>query len=361
MRIAHIAYSLDIGGVEMVSRDLACGLTRKEHKCAVCALERGGVLEDELQAAGVDTHVIDRMPDEYLMPMWRISSFLRRFKPDVVHTHQLYILAYTALPASLSGIPLIHTEHQTTSLKSRKAKRGLLNLARLCRFVTGVSEEVTDFLCHEVGIPTRKLRTISNGIDLDRFRIPEGRAFQTHDQEPVTLASVARLSPVKDHATLLRAFAMMHNTFPQTRLILIGDGELRSELESLSDELGLHGSVRFLGARRNVEKILNEVDIFVLSSKTEGLPVAMLEAMAAGSIVVSTRVGAVPEVIRDGETGFLVDPEDPVALATRLKEVVLRLPELSHVSHAARKVIEERYSFDNTLSEYTALYQQVLS
>ena len=106
---------------------------------------------------------------------------------------------------------------------------------------------------------------------------------------------------------------------------------------------------------------MKEADIFVLSSKSEGLPVAMLEAMAAGSIVVSTRVGAVPGVIRHRDTGFLVDPEDPAALATLLEEVVRRLHELSHVSDAARQLIEKRYNFENTLSEYMALYQQALS
>jgi glycosyltransferase involved in cell wall biosynthesis len=359
MRVIQVLYSFGIGGSEIVGRDLALGMSHSGIECGVCALEGDGVLSRELRERGIETRVIARKPGEFLGAAWRLSSFFRAFRPDLVHTHHLHELVYAAFPARLGGVPIIHTEHETKSLQSEKAKGRLRILSRLCSFVTGVSPEVSRFLRDEVGIPPGKVRTIANGIRLEDFE-PTRSVEDPHPGGALVLGTVARLTPLKDQKTLLEAFARLRQARSDLSLVLVGDGELRSELESLCGRLEIQQSVQFLGVRRDVHELLKGMDVFVLSSVSEGLPVALLEAMAAGPVVVATRVGSVPNLIRHGETGFLVDPGDPSALASCLEEVLERLPELGSVREEARGLIERDYSFEHTLSEYLSLYDAAI-
>jgi sugar transferase (PEP-CTERM/EpsH1 system associated) len=355
----QVIYSFGLGGSETVARDIA--LNMKNYTVhSVAALESDGPLQKILNAAGVRTFLINKRPFERISPILRLWSAMREFRPDVVHTHHLYELFYAWPGALLCGAGIIHTEHEYYSLISHKVRLRLRLLSRLCRAVTGVNEETSSFLREEIGISPKKVHTIVNGIDLKRFATckPDRKALGFAEDDRV-VGVVARLVPVKDHATLLQAFHMVAARLPLTKLLIIGDGPERPGLESMVENLGLHGVVRFLGARHDVPELIASLDVAVLSSKEEGLPLCILEALASGKPVVATRVGGIPSVVLKGETGILVPAGDPEALSSALLSMLSDADHAKQLGQNGRKLVERRYDLQKSLNDYYSLYKKL--
>ena len=241
---------------------------------------------------------------------------------------------------------------------SHKVRLRLRLLSYLCRAVTGVNEETSSFLREEIGISPKKVHTIVNGIDLKRYAAhePDRKALGFAVEDRV-VGVVARLAPVKDHATLLQAFHIVAARLPRTKLLIIGDGPERPALESMVENLGLREVVHFLGARHDVPKLMANLDVAVLSSKEEGLPLCVLEAMAGGKPVVATRVGGIPSVVLHGETGMLVPPGDPAALSSALVSILSDADHAKQLGQNGRKLIERRFDLQNSLEGYYLLYK----
>lgn len=346
----------------MLGRDIALGLRRNGLACGVCSLEKGGELEADLKTEGIPYHIVQRRPDEYMSPMMRMYRFFRQVRPDIVHTHHLYELVYSVAAAKLVGAKIVHTEHEYFSLTSPKAKRLLRLLSIFCDRVTAVGDEVTDYLRAEVGIPAAKLLTISNGIDLKKFDEAHSRSkreigFAESDR---VIGIVARLERAKDHKTLFGAFARLCTLFPEVRLLVVGDGSLRAELKEECRRLGIEARVTFLGTRKDIPELLKLMDVFVLSSIEEGLPISMLEAMAAGLPVIATRVGSIPDVIADGVNGLLIEPGDREALSERLLLVLQDKERARLLGVAGKNTIRQRFNLSDTLMQYKRLYTELL-
>lgn len=356
MQILQIIYCFGIGGSESVARDIALNMT---DGCThgVAALEHDGPLRQVLEAGQVATFLIDKKPTERFSPMLRLWKAMRQFKPDVVHTHHLYELFYAWPGALLSGARIVHTEHENFSLMSSEACFLLRQLSRFCSAVTGVNEETSVFLRDQVGIPTRKVHTVVNGIDLSRYQqaglIREDLGLSMDD---LVAGIVARLHPIKDHVMLLYAFRLVADQEPRAKLLIVGDGAERYNLEQLADQLGLGGHVRFLGARSDVPDILQCLDVFVLSSKEEGLPLCILEAMAAGLPVVATNVGGIPSVVRSDDNGVVVSPEDSRAMANALLSLFSDKEKRVHLGMNGRRLVEQHYDLKHSIAAYASLY-----
>jgi glycosyltransferase involved in cell wall biosynthesis len=229
--------------------------------------------------------------------------------------------------------------------------------------VTAVAEPVAEFLRAQVGIPSGKVRTIQNGVDIPRFRSahPINRSALGWGDENVVIGCVARLEPEKGHTILLDAFRRVYARRPHARLLLIGGGSERQRLELLSSNFGLNGSVQFLGSRADIPELLGACDLVTLASIQEGLPMALLEAMAAGKPVVATKVGIVPELVQGGQTGLLVPPGNAELLAEALDTLITDPMRGQRLAAAALDLVKMNYSFDRTLEQYTALYDAILS
>lgn len=323
----------------------------------VAALEHDGPLRQVLEAGQVATFLIDKMTTERLSPMLRLWRAMRQFKPDVVHTHHLYELFYAWPGALLSRARIVHTEHEYFSLTTSKARFRLRQLSRFCSAVTGVNEETSAFLRDKVGIPAHKVHTVVNGIDLARFNQAglDRKALGVSEGDLVA-GIVARLHPVKNHAMLFNAFRLVVDQEPRAKLLIIGDGAERGKLEQQVDQLGLGGQVQFLGSRSDVPDILQCLDVFVLSSKEEGLPLCILEAMAAGLPVVATNVGGIPAVVRLDDNGMLVDPEDSRAMAKALLTLFADKEKRVRLSTNGRRMVEQRYDLKHSIAAYHSLY-----
>lgn len=231
--------------------------------------------------------------------------------------------------------------------------------------MVAVSEDIARGLCQAVGIRPNRIRIIYNGIETDLFhpnqktREQIRRELQVTDEQSV-IGTIGNLYPVKGHTYLVRAAAAVTQVFPESVFIIAGRGQLLEGLQTEARELGVEKHIRFLGFREDVPALLQAMDIFVLPSLSEGLPLSALEAMASGKPVVATRVGGVPEVVVDGETGFLVAPEDADDLAEKLVCLLKAPCLLQQLGAKGHEMVKERFSLDRMVKNYEELYQKAL-
>jgi len=229
--------------------------------------------------------------------------------------------------------------------------------------VVAVSSDIEKVLIGLYG--SNRVSCIHNGIDLEAVRVTTSReAFRRKWQIPedaVVIGTVGRLVPVKGHAILLDATRILQASIGNVALVLVGDGPLRKDLEANAKRLGLEKSVIFAGQQDQSYDFMNMMDVFVLPSLHEGIPMVVLEALALQRPVVATRVGGIPEVIEHGQTGFLAEPSDASSLARLLQRLVEDLPMAVSIGKAGRTRVEEKFTARTMAGKTAELYEQVLS
>lgn len=327
-------------------------------------LNTDGELADILRADGIAVHVLRKGGGraDYLSG-FRVAKFVREHRIDVLHSHNTQPFLDSGLAAHLvRNVALVHTDH-ARDFPDKWRYMILEHLMSWAAYrVVGVSEHTTENLRRFEYIPRRKLVTIPNGIDGRAFEVPFDRMAVRSSlgvpPDACVIVFASRLESQKDVPNLLRAFREVAARDPLRWLVVAGQGSLRGELEALAVELGVQQRVRFVGVRLDVADVLRASDVFVLSSRWEGLPMVILEALAAGCPIVSTDVGGVPSAITNGEHGLLVPPEDHRALAAGL-ERMCSLPGLrTTLATAGRKRFLERYSAAAMTQQYERLYRQ---
>ncbi|MBF0624388.1 MAG: TIGR03088 family PEP-CTERM/XrtA system glycosyltransferase [Magnetococcales bacterium] len=374
MHVAHVVYRLDVGGLETVLAHLVDRLPQDRYRHTVICLTRCTGFRHRIQRAGVAFHALNKRAGQDWRVWWRLFRLLRRLRPQVVHGCNIAALE-AALPAFLAGVPVrIQAEHGRDWHDLDGENRTYILLRRLLnplvsRFVA-VSRDLERWLVQRVAIPAHKVCFIGNGVDLTRFR-PRPEAVDAALPWPgflppgaFLIITVGRFWPVKDQANLLRAFArLLQNSRPgqpPCRLLLVGGGLLEGELTALAGELQVRESVRLAGYQEDVPGLLARAHLFVLPSLAEGMPLTVLEAMAAGLAVVATRVGGVPDLVVEGETGTLVPPGDPDALAVAMAGYVAD-PALARRQGArGRQRVEELFSLEEMVAHYDRLYDELV-
>ncbi|WP_437983329.1 glycosyltransferase family 4 protein [Sorangium sp. So ce117] len=370
-KVAHVVLSLNVGGLERVVLRLLDRMTRDRFAPVVCALQEPGALAEELARLGVPLVVLSRKPGlDPGLPL-RLSAWLRREGISLVHTHNPGPHLYGALAAGLlraaafpggGGPRVIHTKHGRNYPKQKR--KVLVNrlAAALTDRVVAVSDDSRAVALEVEHVDPAKVVTILNGVDTDVFRPGDAGAARARLGVPATgyhVGCVARLSPEKDHATLLDAFARLRATRPDAHLTLIGDGPRRPALEAQAERLGLGGAVTFTGTRGDVAELLPAFDVFALASLTEGISLTLIEAAAAGLPIVATRVGGNPEIVVDGETGLLVPAAAPETLAGALEAAAER-EDRAEMGLRGRARVMERFGIDRMARAYEDLYDEVL-
>ncbi len=337
-----LTWSFVAGGAETYALTVARNLDRQQFSPIMCALDQGGALEEEIKRLGIPNHIMHRKPGIQLGLMWRLFRLFQRNRVRVVHTHHFNQLFYSFIGAKLCGARLIHTEHSIEAYKSPKLRKALKLMSSGCHKVTVIGNDGLRVLRDEVGISPDKLQIILAGVDLDAFGQPREAARRELDvpQNAPVAAIVARLSSEKNHRNLLAAWHQVVQQIPDAILLMAGDGPEKAALTEEIEHLGLQQNVRLLGVRRDVARILAASNLFVLSSDREGLPVSILEAMAASRAIVATAVGDIPAVVREGETGLLVPPKDPPAMAQALTTLLTDLDKTTAYGIAGRTAVE---------------------
>ncbi len=374
--IAYVIPRMSVGGAQTHLLQVLRRLDQRRFRPLLCVLatDRKDPLHllDRVRDLGVpilDARVRDTanslVRPHSLLQIARIARELRRRRVRIVHSYLFHANWFGTLAARVAGVPVAIVSKRSMDVYRRSRDRWACRLSnRLAHCVTAVAGAVRDQVHAVEGCPLEKIVVIPNGIDIDA--LPSGPSLNGHrpwvgvNDDDKVLGTITRLVWKRGHEELLQASALVRHAVPSAKLVIVGDGPLRPSLEDQVQRLGLDGGVRFLGAVPNAARLLPRFDVFVLSSVLEGMSNALLEAMAAARPVVATRVGGNPELVIDGETGLLVPPKDPRALA----EAVVRLmrdPDLAgRLGQAARRRVESAFTLTAMVARLERLYEELL-
>jgi glycosyltransferase involved in cell wall biosynthesis len=327
IRILYVNNSINIGGIETLILELARRIDRNVYVPYICVFEKSGALQDEFKNSGVTVLVAEKKSGIDCSIPFKIAGSLKEHDIDIVHTHNQSSWLYACFAAFLHSVPLVHTVHTTFDYiksRARRWRRIEWFLALFTKRLIAVAGSISDYLHSKQGIPERKIQVIYNGVKTDEFdisvNIPEKRKEAGLSEQDYVVGNVARFYPNKDHMTLVNAFAN----------------------------------------RRDVPQLLHVFDLFVLSSLREGLPVAILEAMAAGIPVVATDVDGNSELVLNGETGVLVKSGDSSAIAQSISGSYKDRDSARRMAENARERIKGLFSFEGMSRRYEDVYREVL-
>ena len=361
-RVMHITQDLGVGGLERVIVLLCRTLDRERFEPSVLCLRKAGDFAAELMAEGIPVHVLPWSREELdYFAFRKVGRILREQRIDVIHSHNTGPFFHGALGATLAGVKThIHTDHARPFPDSMRWMVAEHLLSYLAYRVVGVSDDTTHNLRHYEKIPEGKLATIPNGIDLQPIRSDASQLRQELGIAPGTpvIGTAGRLTHQKGMEFLVQAAEILRPRFPDFRVLIVGEGKgnEQAELQEMVDRAGLQDHVHLLGLRMDIPDLLALFDIYALPSRWEGLPMAILEAMAAGLPIVGSAVGGVPTAVREGVNGFLVEPEDAASLAGSL-ERLLNDPHLRRrMGEAGRKRYEASFTARQMTRRYEKLY-----
>lgn len=372
--VAHVVHSLRVGGLENGLVNLINRMPADRYRHAVVCLSDYDHFAERIERSDVPVLALGKRdgkdPGLYIR-LWRV---LRRLQPDLVHTRNLAALE-AQVPAWLAGVPArIHGEHGRDMGDLAGANRRYRRLRRLVRPLVHhyipLSRDLEAYLRDAVGVASVRMTRITNGVDVERFRPrPEARTQllnQTGWHEgDVVVGWVGRMEPVKNPLALVEAFAHLRGGNPagerRLRLALVGGGSQYEAVCSAVAEAGLEDDVWLPGSRDDVPVLLAGFDLFALPSLAEGISNTVLEAMAAGVAVVATDVGGNAELIVPEESGLLIPPGDPMALADGLARYRDDAELVERHGRAARQRAVEQFSIDGMVAAYGATYDRVLA
>jgi glycosyltransferase involved in cell wall biosynthesis len=366
--VFHLIYSLYRGGAERLIESIVSGGSG-DFSHTVCSITGGGDLIESLRSSGAAVIALGRSGRADIGRLSSIAGAVRAVAPAVVHMHNPPAAVWGTLSSIAGGwdIPVVRTEHRPYVPRGLPYPYRLLYGAvnRRTTAIVCVSDTVRRSLESAFPRAAPIMRTIHNGVDTSAFAASRSRErcreiFGLPPRATV-VGTVGRLVPVKNQSLLMKAFGRISGRFPGARLAILGEGALRKDLASLAARERLGDLVSFHDPVREVSDFYGALDVFALSSDSEGLPLSVLEAMASGLPVAATSVGGIPEAVADGESGLLVPPGDPVPLAAAL-ESLLENPELSgSMGERGRIVAMERFDAGDCVSAYEECYSAAIA
>jgi sugar transferase (PEP-CTERM/EpsH1 system associated) len=366
LRILHVVSCLGMGGTEHGVLKVINGLGDTQFEHQICVMR--GLDHEFVQRMGVRARVltVDSGKPGLQFPLFRLQKIMKEFKPHVVHSRNFGALE--AIPAArMAGVPsVIHSEHgyEVEILKGLPLRRRILCglFYAMADQIVAVTEDLSRYYARQSWHPSLRFRVIHNGVDTERFAPQPGLGASFRETfgipaDRIVIGSVGRLVPIKDHKTLLRAAGVLVKSGFDVHVLLVGSGPELPNLARMADQSSeLAGRTLFLGASDRVHEVLNAFDIFVLPSISEGMSNTILEAMATGLPLVVTRTGGNPELVDDGRTGNLFDPQDVATLARLLAGLVEDTATRQRHGSAARARAVERFSLGSMIQQYRDLY-----
>ena len=371
VRVCHVAMGDLWAGAEVQLLALMTYLVRWHGFEWSVVLFNDGRLADELRKLPLSLTVIPERHHGPIAIASRLAKIFRQFRPDIVHTHKYKDSILGATVARYVGVPyIVRVVHGMPEPFSGLRNLRMFLYTMVDRFVTdwfidrvvAVSSDIEKKLIQIYG--ENRVVCIHNGLDLEAIQVrtqrQEKRKEWHLDNKAILIGTVGRLVTVKGHAVLLEAMRILHESNRSVMLLVVGDGPLRGQLESEVARLALEGSVIFAGHQSQSYDFINMMDVFVLPSLHEGIPMVLLEALALQRPVVATRVGGIPEVIAQGGTGLLAEPADALSLAGFIQELIEDQSKAVRIGKAGRIRVEEEFNARSMAEKTVALYEKVL-
>lgn len=352
MKIAHVVDSMEVGGAETLVMQM-CRLQRElGHDPRVYAITTLGPLGEQMQKEGfcvkapVGRHFADSARNLY--------RIFRETRPDVAHLHNPTPTIYGAIPARMAGVPsIVSTRHSLVGPPRRwKVELRYGIAATCCDWIVGICDATVNNLKSLHTIPARKIVRVYNGVE----PLKRVQAENCPPKTGFTLLYTGRLAPVKNHPLLFEAFRQALPSNPDLRLWMVGDGNERQSLERLAADLGISAQVTFWGEQLDVSPFFSAADAFVMSSKSEGLPMSLLQAFSLGLPAVVTDVGGMAEAVRLAQAGLTVPVTAPAELAQGILWLAGNKAKMGALSMAATKCFHSFFVLQGMVDGYSNLY-----
>ena len=363
-RILHITRTLEVGGMEEVVATLCRTVDPAQFESSVLCLRGEGPLAEELRADQVPVVSLDSDParPDYLASL-KVARVLRDVRPDVIHTHNTTALLFGVSGALLARVPwVVHTDHSRVYPERPHIRLAERFMSRWVDRFVAVSDQTADDLDRHLGISRNRILTVENGIEGARYRVRIDRAAKRSEfgfpADAFVAGVAARLVSQKGLDVLLEALHQLRSRCPMLHVALAGTGDVEQELREQAARLDIADRVHFLGLRRDVPDFLHSIDAYVLPSLWEGLPMGLLEAMAAARPIVASAVGGVGVAINHEVSGLLVDRGRPDELANQLERLVNDPLLANDLGAEAARVFDDKYSADAMASRYQSFYDR---
>lgn len=359
VKVMQIILDLGTGGVEKFLLDLVLNYDREKFDMSIVSLNgrMDTMFDNILENNRIKVTYLDMKPRIYDFRIYALfNKLIKAEKPDVVNVH-LYMTRYALLPVMHNHVPVrIHTIHVPFKAEASGFYKMLLKYTyKQGGFIpVAVSKEVQKTIEENCNV---EAKYIYNGIDLSKFKSNVKRSFM--EDGTIRMICVARFMPEKNHKLLIYAFNKVCEVYPNCKLSLVGEGILKKEIQEMVVNLGIEDKVEFLGTRRDVPLLLNQSDIFLLSSNYEGFGLVIAEAMACGLPIVSTNVGAIYELIEHKHSGILVEKGNVDEFASAVIKLIQDECTRQKISQNA-KIEVQKFSLINTVREYEKLYMNLL-
>ena len=363
--VVYLAHTLAVGGAEEMVLNLVRYLPPEFERSVVC-IDQPGPIGAEVQKSGVPFHALGLRPGlRRPVDLFRLQQFIHDREPTIVHTFLLTASLYGRFAAMLARVPIVIG----TEVNVYERKRPLHQVAerwlmRRTDAVIASAESVRDFYVAQISADPAKVVVIYNAVDWSQLQTTKTRdAVRAEVGVPANAPAagiIARLTEQKAHRVLFDAIASRPE-LSALHLIAVGDGELRDELRRRVEQLGIANRVHFVGARRDLGNLLGAIDMFMMPSLWEGLPLSLVLAMGAGLPVIASRVAGIPEVVTDNVSGVLVDPGDVPQLAAAMVGVLQDAALGASLGQAARGFVRPRFGVDGYIASVAALYNRLLA
>jgi len=361
LKILYVALDMDLGGLQRIVHLLIEGLDRRRFEPVLCCFDRGGVFYDALRAEGVTGCILHRRPGPFDAALLRnLIRYVRENKIDVIHSQNACAL-YVGLTGLLTGVPVIHTDHGRLVPDKRSAIWEDWLASHCIHAIVGVSEELTAYLNSHLGITAKKLKTIINGVDTDRF-VPvtceQKNALRVKNgltSDDLVLGTVCRFDPVKNLPFMISCMPEIVKRVPQAKLVFVGEGPTRQSLEEMIQALGMTRHITIWPRRQDIEQVMPQFDVYVCASLSEGTSMTILEAMACGLPVVASAVGGNCSIV-DSTGGILFSLNDVEAYVSNAVSLLLDPVRAASMGAQSRSRAERMYPLSRTVHQYQALY-----
>ena len=364
--ILHIIDTTGPGGAEIVFIDLISHLPAEKYRSIVVIRGKGWVY-DELGRRGIQPVILDAKGSFNWRYLKSLVSLIRREKVDLIQSHLLGSNIYASLAGLLSRIPVVATFHGMVDVAEKERLLFLKFAAINCgaAAIVAVSADLRDNIVYRTSLRSNKTKVIYNGIDTGAFQLPKSNDLRQHfgwSENDIIVGSLGNIRPAKAYDVLLKAASLLKDGEQSYRFVIAGQGKggLYQKLLDLRTELKLDDRVQFLGFNDDPADFLSNLDLFLLSSSSEGFSIATIQAMAAGLPVIATRSGGPQEIITHDENGCLVDVDAPRQIADAVEKLASNSDLSQQMAKAGQNHAIKTFDIKNMISNYKAIYKNIL-